>query len=249
VNATLRTRTLRAGTAVAVAAVMAYGLWYAYDTMSREPVRRVIFSGDSAKLVRADLEALAESIRGLPASGESLAAIRDAARRIPWVREATVRRRFPDAVEIAFEAHEPLARWSDEALVSVRGEIFNAEFAGKLPQFRGAAGAASAMAREYPAIAQALAPVAKVDELRLSPRGAWEVVLDSGLVLALGRGDIHTRLARFVAAWPRLPDSARKSARADLRYGTGFALRLNPLPGPPPGVPPGARAGRQREKT
>jgi len=225
VNAPLATRALRATAAISVAAVIGYGLWYAFDTMSKEPVRRVIFTGDSAKLVRADLEAFAESIRGLPASGESLAAIRDAARRIPWVREATVRRRFPDAVEIAFEAHVPLARWSDDALVSVRGEVFNAEFPGKLPLFRGAPGAAGAMAREYPAIAQAAAPIANVNELRLSPRGAWEIVLDSGLVLALGRGDIHGRLARFVAAWPRLPENARKAARADLRYGTGFALR------------------------
>src|SRR5207237_5048747 len=147
--------------------------------------------------------------------GDSLAAIRDAARRIPWVREATVRRRFPDAVEIAFEAHEPLARWSDEALVSVRGEVFNAEFAGKLPLLRGAPGAAGAMAREYPAIARALAPIANVNELRLSPRGAWEVVLDSGLALPLGAGDIHGPLARFVRAWPRLPENARKALRAD----------------------------------
>jgi len=61
--------------------------------------------------------------------------------------------------------------------------------------------------------------------LQIDRPGAWEVVLDSGLVLALGRGDIHGRLARFVAAWPRLPENARKAARADLRYGTGFALR------------------------
>src|SRR5205814_9437620 len=105
-----------------------------------------------------------------------------------------------DAVRIACEAHEALARWSDEALVSVRGEVFNAEFAGKLPLLRGAPGAAGAMAREYPAIARALAPIANVNELRLSPRGAWEVVLGSGLGHAVGRGDIHARLARFVAA-------------------------------------------------
>jgi cell division protein FtsQ len=223
----LRSGIARAVAAIGVASVIAYGVWYAFETFSSAPVRRVVFSGDAPKLVRADLEAFAESIRGLPASGPSLAAIRDAARRLAWVRDATVRRRFPDTVEVAFEAHEPLARWSDEALVSVRGEVFTVEFAGALPRFRGNANAAAAMAHEYPAIAQALEPLAaKVAELRLSPRGAWEVVLDSGLVVALGRGDIHGRLARFVAAWPRLPDEARSTTRADLRYGTGFALRL-----------------------
>ena len=227
-NAPVGMRVLRATAAASVAAIMAYGVWYAFDTISHEPVRRVIFAGDARKLPRAELEAFAESIRGLPASGESLAAIRDAARRLPWVREATVRRRFPDAVEIAFEAHEALGRWSDDALLSVKGEIFSADADGWLPQFSGNAAAAPAIAREYPGIAQALAPVGKVAEVRLSPRGAWEVVLDSGLVVALGRGDIHARLARFVAAWPQLPGEARKSPRADLRYGTGFALRVEP---------------------
>ena len=223
----LRLRIGRAAAAAAVAAVMACGVWYAFDRLSQEPVRRVVFIGDAQKLVPADLEAFAEGIRGLPASGPSLAAIRDAARRLAWVRDATVRRRFPGTVEVAFEAHEPLARWSDDALVSVKGEMFNAEFAGALPRFRGNANAAATMAREYPAIARSLEPLAaKVAELRLSPRGAWELVLDSGLVVALGRGDIHARLARFVAAWPRLPGPARSTARADLRYGTGFALRV-----------------------
>ena len=224
-NAPLRTRVLRATAAASVAAVIGYGVWYAFDAISREPVRRVIFAGDAQKLPRAELEAFAESIRGLPASGESLAAIRDAARRLPWVRDATVRRRFPDAVEIAFEAHDALGRWSDDTLVSMKGEVFTADTAAWLPQFRGNAAAATAIAREYPAIAQALAPLGKVTEARLSARGAWEVVLDSGLVVALGRGDIHARLARFVAAWPQLPEPARNSGRADLRYGTGFALR------------------------
>ncbi len=225
--APLRSRIARAAAAAGVAAVMAYGVWYAFDRLSQEPVGRVVIAGDAQKLVRADLEAFADSIRGLPASGPSLAAIRDAARRLAWVRDATVRRRFPGTVEVTFEAHEPLARWSDDTLVSVKGEVFNAEFAGVLPRFRGNANAAATMAHEYPAIAQALEPLAaKVEELRLSPRGAWEIVLDSGLVVALGRGDIHARLERFVAAWPRLPAEARSTPRADLRYGTGFALRV-----------------------
>ena len=228
--APMRTRILRAAAGAGAAALLAYGTWYAYDWTAREPVRRVIFTGEADKLARSDLEAFARGIEGLAASGATLAAIRDAAKRLPWVRDASVRRRFPDAVEIAFEVHRPLARWSDDSLVSVRGEIFSADFAGELPRFAGNAASAPAMAHEYPAIALALAPIgAKVRELRLSARGAWELLLDSGLVVALGRADIHARLQRFVAAWPRLPEAARAARRADLRYGAGFALRVEPI--------------------
>jgi cell division protein FtsQ len=82
------------------------------------------------------------------------------------------------------------------------------------------------MAAEYPAFVGALAPLASpVRELRLSARGAWAVLLDNGMAIELGRGDWRARAQRFVAAWPRLPDEARATRYADLRYPNGFALR------------------------
>jgi cell division protein FtsQ len=141
------------------------------------------------------------------------------------VRDASVRRRFPDAVEVTFQVHEPLARWNDAALVSTRGEVFSAEYEGALPRFRGRDGSTASMAGEYPAIVRTVATLsAHVVELSLSPRGAWEVVLDSGLVLELGRDDIEARLARFAQAWPQVSARALESKHADLRYANGFAL-------------------------
>jgi cell division protein FtsQ len=235
----VRSRIVPASAAVAVVALMGGGVWYLFDALSTQPIKRVVFAGDVQKLARADLVALAQSVQGASPSGASLAAVREAARRIPWARDATVRRHFPDAVEITFETHEPAARWGEGALVSTRGEIFTARFEGFLPLFRGPEGSAAAMVREYPAIVRAVAPLASaVTELRLSARGAWQVVLDSGLSLELGRGDIHPRLARFVAAWPQLASQGLEARHADLRYTNGFAM-ANPLPDPLP---------RQREK-
>ena len=221
-----RKRVLPATAAAAAVAVLAGGTWYLFDTASSQPIRHVLFAGDVQRLARADLEAFAQSVQGAPAGGASLAAVREAARRIPWVREATVRRTFPDAVEVTFETHQPLARWADGALVSERGEVFSAEYDGNLPRFSGPEGSAAAMAREYPAIARAVAPLqASVAEVALSPRGAWQVLLDSGLVLQLGRGDIQPRLARFVAAWPLVAAQDADTKHGDLRYANGFALR------------------------
>ena len=99
----------------------------------------------------------------------------------------------------------PLARWTEGRLVSAAGELFAAAYEGKLPRFTGPEGAAPEMAREYPALAKALEPLASpVADLKLSARGAWEVGLDSGLVLELGRGDRVARIERFVAAWTQI---------------------------------------------
>jgi len=230
---TFRTRVLPAAAGAAMVAALAAGAWYGYDYAMSQPVRQVLFAGDTARIPRAELEAFALSVRDAR-PGASLAAVREAARRIPWVRDASVRRRFPDAIEVRFEAHEPLARWADGGLVSTRGDVFNADYAAFLPLFRGPEGAAPRMAEAYPALARAATPLAAaLVELRVSRRGAWQLLLDSGLVVELGREDIVPRLERFAAAYPRLPAGALDGKHADLRYNNGFAM-LNPHPGPLP---------------
>ena len=62
----------------------------------------------------------------------------------------------------------------------------------------------------------------------LTPRLAWQLRLDNGLQIMLGRdGDqAETRLKRFVAAYDStLKTVARKHEYVDLRYPNGFALR------------------------
>lgn len=222
---TLRSRVLPAIAGVAMAALLAAGAWYGYDYATSQPIRRVAFVGDPGRIARADLEAFAQSVRGASSTHASLVAVREAARRIPWARDASVRRRFPDGIEVSFETYQPLARWAEGGLVSTRGEVFVAEHAGFLPLFRGPTATSPQMAEAYPAIATALKPLAAaLVELRLSARGAWQVVLDSGLTLELGRQDMVPRIERFAAAYPRLPAGSLEGKVADLRYTNGFAM-------------------------
>jgi cell division protein FtsQ len=243
----LRTRVLPALAALLVAGGLGLAAWYGYGALMERPIARVAFGGEVEKLARADLEALARDVQTI----HSMAEVRERARHVPWVRDASVRRDLADRIEITFETHDVLARWGDHALVSSRGEIFSAPFTGALPRLRGPDGRAGAMASEYPAIARALAPIGSpIAELRLSARGAWQVVLESGLVLELGRGDIQPRIARFVAAWPQLAAQGVETAHADLRHANGFALRraatLSVTPVTPPAVRPATRSKPQR---
>lgn len=222
----MRHRILPAIAAVGVVAVLAGGAWYGYRVLGARPIAQVAFGGDIARIPPAELEAFARSLRGASAGSVTLASVREAARRIPWVRDAAVRRRFPDGIEVTFQAYEPLARWAGHGLVSREGDVFDASFDGKLPLFQGPQGSAPVMAQQYRALAPLLAPLASpVAELRLSARGGWQVRLDSGLSLDLGRGDVAPRIERFVAAWPGLARRGVETRHADLRYANGFALR------------------------
>jgi cell division protein FtsQ len=202
------------------------GLWLGYSTLMSRPLASVVFTGDTARVPRGELERLAAGLAGREAGTVSLGAVRDAVKRIAWVRDCAVRRRFPEGIEVAIEPHQLLARWDDARLVSVLGEVFTAEYDGPLPRLTGPDGSAAEMARTWKTIAAAVSPIGSpLAELRLSERRAWQAKLASGLTLDLGRGDIEPRLARFAQAWPSIAEEAGTATRVDLRYANGFALR------------------------
>ncbi|RYY50702.1 MAG: FtsQ-type POTRA domain-containing protein, partial [Comamonadaceae bacterium] len=61
-----------------------------------------------------------------------LAATRRAFESVPWVRQATVRREFPNRLRVALQEHHPVAQWGEEGgsrLVNSYGELFEANAA------------------------------------------------------------------------------------------------------------------------
>lgn len=217
---------LRAASGIAAVALLCAGGWYGYDELGRRPIANVRFTGDTARVSAADLDRLAAGLRGRQARDVALPAVREAVNRVAWVRDCAVRRRFPDSLEVVIESHEPLARWDEARLVSLRGEVFSADYEGVLPSFAGPEGTAPEIAAAWKGIERAASPLGiPVTELRLTQRRAWQARLASGLAIELGRGEAETRLARFAAAWPHIAAEAEQATHADLRYPNGFALR------------------------
>lgn len=195
------------------------------------PLREISVSGGTAHTTRGQVEAIvAEHVRGTFFTLD-LEATRGAFEKLPWVRRANLRRTWPDRLEVALEEHVALARWHDTALVNSYGEVFEAAAGEALPVFSGPAGAAPEIAEHYRQFRPALASIGRVAvEIRLSERRAWEIALDDGHLLELGRQDVTARLARFVGVYrrtvARLPPAPY---RVDLRYSNGFAVRAPAL--------------------
>ncbi len=163
-------------------------------------------------------------------------ALRRAVEQLPWVRRAEVWRKWPSRIEVRIEEHRAAAHWGDgsEQLVNTYGELFSAALSQdqQLPWLSGPVGSSSEVLRRYEEFAQILKPTGRLPaQMALSPRLAWLLKLEDGMLVELGReqakAPIRMRLQRFVDYYPTLSNTRQGRPMAvDMRYPNGFALRF-----------------------
>ncbi len=156
--------------------------------------------------------------------------------KVPWVRQATLRRIWPDKLVVLIEEHRPFALWGDDGrLINTFGELYTAnldeaEADGPLPQLSGPDGTELQVARRFSEISELTAPL----ELRpvavdLSERLAWTAKLDDGTDLLIGREQgvpIAQRISRWVDSYALVTERIqRRASLVDLRYPNGFSVR------------------------
>lgn len=220
------------------AALLAWAATLAMQRLPFFPLRQVVVAKPLDQVSRAQIEHTARTALTGNFFTVNIDAARTAFEKLPWVRKASVRRRWPDSLELSLEEHVAAARWQrgegEALLVNSQGELFAASFAAeaRLPAFSGPEGSSALVLERYKEVVQALAPLGRrPTTVALTARQAWELKLDDGIVVALGRDQakhpLSDRIARFAAHYP----AARQkigglAAVADMRYPNGFALRL-----------------------
>ncbi len=176
--------------------------------------------------------------------------------KLPWVRKAEVRRRWPAALELRLEEHEAVAYWmvsesGAARLVNRQGEVFVAASNADMPQFDGPQGSAGWLLARHAEFSSMLQPLGvRLVGLALSAREAWQLQLDNGMTIVLGReqdkSPLMERLRRFIAVWPRVHEQIDIDIKtADLRYASGFALTPADASVLQQPVAPAARKGRK----
>ena len=173
--------------------------------------------------------------------------LRHSFEKLPWVRRADVRRQWPDRVDVLIEEHQPLARWGADALVNTQGEVFTAAIDATLPRFNGPTGTSKEVALQYDVFRRDFAAIGREPvQVHLSPRRAWQVRLDNGMTLEVGREQVPARVARFLAVYEQtIVPLGRRVDAVDLRYSNGFAVRI---PGLAQMKPPAAAGGAPAPK-
>jgi cell division protein FtsQ len=149
---------------------------------------------------------------------------------MPWVADVSIRRTWPDRLSMVVTEQVPLARWGDDALVSVNASVFRPSTVEDFPGLVKLSGPEGSQQRVV-AFFQAVVTAAQarellVREVELDERRHWWLRFDGGLTVSLGRESIDYRLAQFFRVYPSLSaQAARQPERVDMRYEHGFAVR------------------------
>ena len=196
--------------------------------------REVIITGTLVHVDPAELELVVRRELSGTFFTMNLESARASLTKLPWVRNVSLRRQWPQRLEVTVEEHVPFGRWNDTALVDTFGGVFTASYDRVLPQFAGPNERAAEVADRYREASAMLAPLGlQVDAVRLSARGGWQISAKGAsnrLAIDLGRDEPEARLERFVAAYDRtigaLARTGTSIGHVDLRYRNGFAARV-----------------------
>lgn len=170
-----------------------------------------------------------------------LAAARQAFEAMPWVRQAVVRREFPNRLKVILQEHQAVGYWgteSDSTLVNSFGEVFEANVdeveQAELPRLDGPQGQSAQALAMYRALQPLFERVdLSIEELDLTGRGSWRAKLDTGAQIELGRGteeEVVARTQRFLGTMTQVTSRYGRTVTslesADLRHQEGYAIRL-----------------------
>lgn len=199
------------------------------DRMLSRPVNHVAIEGE---LQHADRQRLANIIGESIGRGfwrSDLLVLKQKLEAEPWIRHAHIRRQWPDHLQVTLSEQVPMAYWQERALLNDRGEVF---VPGKLPQLplphlSGPDNSEREVLQDYRWLEQQFVQMKMQPVLfGIDAKGSRRVVLDNGIEIALGDGDMTPKLARLGRIFAaQLGPRREQIARIDMRYTNGLAVR------------------------
>jgi cell division protein FtsQ len=160
-------------------------------------------------------------------------AIHSAVSTLPWVDTVTVKRIWPDAIDIKVREKKPYARWGGNSLITERGVIFTPK---NIEQFQNLTVVTGPELQELKVleimkgIKTALADQSmELAEFSVNDRWAWKLRLATGLEILLGRNEQLKKLQRFLKTLAVLKqEQVDEMAIVDLRYPNGYTVSWKP---------------------
>jgi cell division protein FtsQ len=193
------------------------------------PVQVIDFSGDYQHIDITKLERLIRKAQPGSFFALDVNDVFELVEAQSWVYRASVRKKWPNTLKIYLVEQQAVAKWNEDLLLNPYGDTFNDEGVEiDLPRLYGPGGSEKTALEGFNSMHALIGTTnMAIDELSLSERFAWQVQLENGIRLNLGRQDFIDRLQRFIDVYPLLAQQEKAVRYVDLRYDTGVAVGWN----------------------
>lgn len=193
------------------------------------PIEAITIDGPFQRVTALQIEEAINAQLGDGFLGADLDEIRDRVVALPWIDQASVARRWPATIDIRVTEQVPAACWGERGLLNTRGELFVTEarhVPAELPRLSGPEGRSAEVARTYLGLREKLIPMGlDLRRVHMDARGAWNVTLQNGVEVRLGRRDVTGRIDLFLDVVADLVSSREAEIDfVDMRYSNGFTI-------------------------
>ncbi|OEF24976.1 cell division protein FtsQ/DivIB [Vibrio rumoiensis] len=195
----------------------------------RLPLSRLMVEGD---LHHVSANEVQRALTNLPHIGtfmtQDVDQLQKVLKTVPWVAQVSIRKQWPDLIKVYIVEHKASAIWNGNALLNQKGDVFNGQ-PSDAPEntvnLYGPDGSSENVLNVWKNSDQKLKPLGRtITSVVLNDRLAWQIILDNGIRLELGKDAREDRLNRFIKLYSRLGDKAEQISYIDLRYDTGAAV-------------------------
>ncbi|OTA21823.1 cell division protein FtsQ [Xenorhabdus beddingii] len=216
-----------------------WGGWMTLDWMkdsNRLPLSKLVLTGTRHYTTNDDVR---QSILSLGAPRtfmtQDVNVIQEKIEQLPWIRQVTVRKQWPDELKIHLVEYVPYARWNNTQMLDAEGRVFSLPMersaSGSYPMLFGPEGRENDVLDGYRTMSALLEKHhIKLKALSITARNSWRLVLDNNIQLEVGSRYQKERVKRFIELSPLLLKNTEKRVDyVDLRYDSGAAVGWAPL--------------------
>ncbi len=223
--------TIRVGRIIAplVAMGIVFATYQLSLTMLDRRISSIEISGPFQRVTALQIEAAISDEIDVGFVAADLDSMRESIAALPWIDQARVARRWPNRISIMVTEQVPAAIWGERGLLNTRGELFVTNLRhvpAELPRLSGPDARSADVASRYLSVREQLIPAGlDLRRVNLDSRGSWEMTLNNGIEVRLGRQDVAARTELFLDVVTNIiAANATDIHYVDMRYGNGFTI-------------------------
>ena len=200
-----------------------------YERIDRQRIEYVKIEGNLGNVTEDEIKEAVLGFTNHSMVALNLVQVKKELEKNPWIKSVSVRREWPATLIVNVSEQVAIARWGDDKLLNQDGEIFEPDAVldqTQLPYLKGPRDTEQAVMQQYQKFTQLLYPLGlKVAELDLNSRGAWQLKLENGVVIKVGKNKVMEKMRRLVTFMDDyFIDQMVNIDSIDLRYSNGISV-------------------------